>query len=58
MHRIYVIHESEDHKIVLAQQEIRSQIVIKVMSLFEAAKRGLISLESCTMSYLQASLHQ
>jgi len=35
-HRIHVIHESEDHKTIPAQEEIRSQILIKEISLFEA----------------------
>jgi len=38
-HRIHVIHESEDHKTIPAQKEIRSQIVMKEMSLFKAAKK-------------------
>jgi len=33
------IHEDENHKTIPAQEEIRSQIVIKEMSLFEAAKK-------------------
>jgi len=33
------IHESEDHRTIPAQEEIRSQIVIKEMSLFEATKK-------------------
>jgi len=31
--------ESEDHNIIPAQEETRSQIVIKEMSLFEATKK-------------------
>jgi len=33
------MHESEDHKTIPAQEEIRSQIVIKEMSLFEATRK-------------------
>ena len=45
MNRIHVIHESEDHKTITEQEEIRSQIVIKEMSLFEATKKGSNNLE-------------
>jgi len=38
-HITHVIHESEDNKTIPAQDEIRSQIVIKEMSLFEVAKK-------------------
>jgi len=38
-HRIHAIHESEDHKTILAQEEIRSQIVKKETSLPETAKK-------------------
>ena len=37
--RIHIIHESEDHKTIPEQVEIRSQIVNKEMSLFEAPKK-------------------
>jgi len=37
--RIHVILESEDQKTIRAQEEIRSQIVKKEMSLFEATKK-------------------
>jgi len=43
-YRIQVILESEGHKTTTAQEEIRSQIVIKEMSLFEAAKKRSNSL--------------
>jgi len=33
------IHEGENHKTIPAQGEIRSEIVIKEMSLFEATKK-------------------
>jgi len=38
-HRIHVILESEDHKTIPEQKEIRSQIVKKEMSVFEATKK-------------------
>jgi len=38
-HRIQVTLESEDHKTIPAQEEIRSQIVIKEMSLFESTRK-------------------
>ena len=38
-HRIHVILESEGHKTIPEQEEIRSQIVKKEMSLFEATKK-------------------
>jgi len=45
-HRIHAILESEDHKLYIpAQEEIRSQIVIKEMSLFEATKKRSNKLE-------------
>jgi len=44
-HIIHIIHESEDHKTIPAQEEIRSQIVIKEMSLFEATKKRSSNLE-------------
>jgi len=37
--RTHVILACEDHKTIPAQEEIRSQIVIKEMSLFEATKK-------------------
>jgi len=48
-HGIHVIHQLEDHKTIPAQEEIRSQIVIKEMSLFEATKKRSNNLGSCTM---------
>jgi len=44
-HRIHVIHEGEDHKTIPAQEEIRSQIANKEMSLFEATKKRSNNLE-------------
>jgi len=44
-HRINVIHESEDHKTIPAQEEIQSQIVKKKMSLFEATRKRSKNLE-------------
>jgi len=44
-HRICAIHEGEDHKTVPVQEEIRSQIVEKEMSLFEATKKRSNNLE-------------
>jgi len=44
-HIIHVIHESEDHKTIPAQEEIRSQIVKKELSLFEATKKRSNNLE-------------
>ena len=44
-HRIHVILDSEDHKTIPAQEEIRSQIMIKEMCLFEAAKKRSNNLE-------------
>jgi len=38
-HRVHVIHESEGNKTIPAQEEIRSQIVKKEMSLSEATKK-------------------
>jgi len=41
------IQEGENHKTIPAQEEIRSQIVIKEMSLFETTKkRSKITLEN------------
>jgi len=48
-HRIHVILESEDHNIP-AQEEIRSQIMKKEMSLFEAPKKRSSNVEkSCSI---------
>jgi len=44
-HRIRVIYEGEDHKTIQAQEEIRSQIVKKKRSLFEATKKRSNNLE-------------
>jgi len=44
-HIIHVIHESEDHKTIPAVEEIRSQIVIKETSLFEATTKRSNNLE-------------
>jgi len=44
-HRIHVIHEGEDHKTIPAEKEIRSQILKKEMSLFEATKKRSNNLE-------------
>jgi len=41
----YHIHESEGHKTIRAQEEIRSQIAKKEMSLFEATKKRSNNLE-------------
>jgi len=38
-HRIHVILQSEDHTTIPEQEEIRSQIVKKEMTLFEATKK-------------------
>jgi len=43
-HRINVIHESDDHKIIPAQEEIRLQIVKKETSLPKTTKIGQIIL--------------
>jgi len=48
-HRIHVILESEDHKTNPEQEEIRSQIVKKEMSLFEATKKRSNNLKNCSM---------
>jgi len=56
--KIHVIYESEDHKTILAHEEIQSQIVIKEMSLFEATKKRSNNLKNCTMPYLQSSPYQ
>jgi len=37
-HRVYVIHDSENHKTILAQKDIRSQTVKTEMSVFESTK--------------------
>jgi len=44
-HRTHVIHESEDHTTTPAQEEIRSQIVKRKISLLEGTKqrRGQIT---------------
>jgi len=47
--RIHVILESEDHKTITEQEEIRSQIVKKEMSLFAATKKGSNNLKNCSM---------
>jgi len=39
------IHEGENHKTILTQEEIQSQIVIKEMSLFEATGKRSNNLE-------------
>jgi len=44
-HRIHGIHGGEDHKIILVEEEIRSQIVIKEMSIFVATKKRSNNLE-------------
>jgi len=44
-HTIHVMHESEDHKTIPAQEEIRSQFVKKEMNLFEATKKRSNNLE-------------
>jgi len=44
-HRIHVIFESKDHKTTPAQEEIRSQMVVKKMSLFDVTKKRSNSLE-------------
>ena len=44
-HRIPVILESENHKAIQAQEEIRSQIVKKERSLIEATKKRSNNLE-------------
>ena len=41
----HIIDEGEDHKTIQAQEEIRSQCVIKEMSLFEATKKKPDNLE-------------
>jgi len=45
-HRVNVIHESEDHKTIPAQEEILSQIVENEMSLFEATRKRSNILEN------------
>jgi len=50
-HRIHVILETEDQKIIRAQEEIWSQIVKKEMSLYEATKKKSNNLEK-TVPYL------
>jgi len=54
-HRIHVIHESEDHKTIPAQEEIRSQIVIKEMSLFEATNKRLNNLEKLYHAHISGT---
>ena len=44
-HRIYVAHESGDHKTIPAQEDILSQIVKKEISPFEATKKRSNNLE-------------
>jgi len=55
-HRIDVILEREDHKTIPAQEHIRSQIVKKEMSLFEATKNRWNNLEKTVpcLNYNQA----
>jgi len=55
-HRIHVILESGDHKTIPVQEEIRSQIVIKEMSRFEATKKRSNNLEKTVpcLNYNQA----
>ena len=48
-HIIHVILESEDHKTIPEQEEIRSQIVKKEMSLFEATKKRSNNLKNCSI---------
>jgi len=50
-HRIHVFHEIEDHEIILAQEEIRSEIGWKWNGCCEATKTGPITLKNCTMAY-------
>jgi len=57
-HRIHVILESEDHKTIPAQEEIRLQTVKKEMSLFEAKNRGPINLKNCSMPLFTIKPHQ
>jgi len=52
-YRIHVILESEDHKTIPEQEEIRSQIVKKEMSLFEATRN-----RSNTLKKLFHATHQ
>jgi len=47
--RTHVILESEDHKTIQAQEEIRSQIVKKERNLFEAIKQRSNKLENCSV---------
>ena len=44
-HRIHETDDGEDHKTIPVQEEIRSQIVKKEMSLFEATKKRSNNLE-------------
>ena len=44
-HTIYVIHESEDHETIPAQEEILSQIVKKEMNIFDPTKKRSKKLE-------------
>jgi len=55
-HILQVILENEDHKTIPAQEEIRSQIVKKEMSLFEATKKRSNNLEKTVpcLNYNQA----
>jgi len=56
-HVIHVIFDSEDHKTIPTQEGIRSQIVKKEMSLFEAAKKRSSNLEKTVprLNYIQIS---
>jgi len=47
--RTHVTLAFEDHETIPAQEEIRSQIVIKEMSLFEATKKRAKNLKICIM---------
>ena len=57
-HIIHVILESEDHKTIPEQEEIRSQIVKKEMSLFEATKKRSNNLKETVpcLNYDQAQI--
>jgi len=44
-HRIHVIHEGEDNNTIPEQEAIRSKIVKKKMSIFEATKKRSNNLE-------------
>jgi len=56
-HKIHVILESEDHKTIPEQEEIRSQIV-KEMSLFEATEKRSNNLKKTvpSLKYNQAQI--